>query len=152
MLGSLTAEQCRHMLASRHIGRIGCSVKNKPTIIPITYVFDGKSIYCRSYEGTKITIMRRNPSVCFQVDHISSFRSWYSILAWGKFEELTKPSERKFVEKLFTERLAVYTLGDTVSLSRDFDHRPEIVEKRTAPVIWRIKIEELSGRYEKPGS
>jgi nitroimidazol reductase NimA-like FMN-containing flavoprotein (pyridoxamine 5'-phosphate oxidase superfamily) len=96
--------------------------------------------------------MRRNPSVCFQVDHISSFRSWYSILAWGKFEELTKPSERKFVEKLFTERLAVYTLGDTVSLSRDFDHRPEIVEKRTAPVIWRIKIEELSGRFEKPGS
>jgi nitroimidazol reductase NimA-like FMN-containing flavoprotein (pyridoxamine 5'-phosphate oxidase superfamily) len=152
MLGSLTPDQCRHILSAQHVGRIGCSFKNKPTIIPITYVFDGKSIYCRSYEGSKIRMMRRNPSVCFQVDHIASFRSWYSILAWGKYEELTTSADQKYVEKIFAERLAVYALGDTVSPNRDFDQRPQIVEKRTKPVIWRIKVEELSGRYEKPGT
>lgn len=140
------------MLSSQHIGRIGCSFKNKLTIIPTTYVFDGKSIYCRSYEGTKIRMMRRNPSVCFQVDHIASLRSWYSILAWGKFEELTTSADQKYVEKLFTERLAVYALGDTVSLSRDFDQRPQIVEKRAKPVTWRVKVENLTGRYEKPAN
>ena len=152
MLGTLTPDQCRHLLSVQHIGRIGCSFKNKPTIIPITYVFDGKAIYCRSYEGTKIRIMRRNPSVCFQVDHVASLRSWYSILAWGKYEELTTSADQKYVEKLFSERLAVYALGDTVSLNRDFDMRPQIVEKRTKPVVWRVKLEDLAGRYEKPGA
>lgn len=150
MLGSLTVEQCRHLLATNHIGRIGCSFKNKTTILPLTYVFDGKAIFCRSYEGTKIRIMRRNPSVCFQVDHIASLRSWYSILAWGKYEELTTVAEQKAVEKLFNERLAVFALGETVSLSREFDQRPHIVEKRLKPVFWKIKVEDLSGRYEKP--
>jgi nitroimidazol reductase NimA-like FMN-containing flavoprotein (pyridoxamine 5'-phosphate oxidase superfamily) len=150
MLGTLTAEQCRHLLGTNHIGRVGCAFKNKPTIVPITYVFDGKAIFCRSYEGTKIRIMRRNPSVCFQVDHIASLRSWYSVLAWGKYDELTTASEQRNVEKLFSERLAVYALGETVSLNRDFDQRPQIVEKRTKPVFWKIKVEELNGRYEKP--
>lgn len=152
MLGSLTPEQCRHLLSSQHIGRIGCSFKNKPTIIPITYVFDGKSIYCRSYEGTKIRVMRRNPSVCFQVDHIASLRSWYSILAWGQYEELKSAAEQKYVDKLFNDRLAVYALGDTVSPTRNFDHRPQVVEKRIKPVIWRVRIEDLTGRYEKPAA
>lgn len=150
MLGSLTPDQCRHLLASQHIGRVGYSFKNQPTIIPTTYVFDGKAIYCRSYEGSKIRVMRRNSSVCFQVDRIDSLRSWYSILAWGKYEELTTGSEQKYVEKLFSEQLAAYAMGETVSPYRDFDERPRIVEKRVKPVTWRIKIEELAGRYEKP--
>jgi nitroimidazol reductase NimA-like FMN-containing flavoprotein (pyridoxamine 5'-phosphate oxidase superfamily) len=150
MLGVLTAEQCRHLLTTNHIGRVGCAFKGKPTIIPITYVFDGKAVFCRSYEGTKIRIMRRNPSVCFQVDHIASLRSWYSVLAWGKYEELTSAADQRNVEKLLAERLAVYALGETVSLSREFDQRPQIVEKRIKPVFWRIKIEDISGRFEKP--
>lgn len=94
--------------------------------------------------------MRRNPSVCFQVEHIASLQSWYSVLAWGKYEELTTSSEQRYVEKLFSEQLAVFTTGETVSLSREFDQRPHVVEKRTRPVVWRIKIEELTGRFEKP--
>lgn len=152
MLGSLTPEQCRHLLNANHIGRVGCAFKNRPTIIPITYVFDGKAIYCRSYEGTKIRIMRRNSSVCFQVDHIASLRSWYSIIAWGRYEELTSSADQRNVEKMFQERLAVFALGETVSLNREFDQRPHIVEKRTKPVFWRIRIEELTGRYEKPAA
>lgn len=150
MLGSLTPEQCRHLLSSIHIGRVACVFKGKPTVVPITYVFDGKDIYCRSYEGTKIRVMRRNPSVCFQVDHISSFRSWHSIIAWGKYDELTTPAEQKYVDKLFVERLGMYSLGETVSLSREFDQRPHIVEKRLKPVTWRIRVEDMAGRYEKP--
>lgn len=150
MLGSLSPEQCRHLLATQHIGRVGYSFKNVPTIIPTTYVFDGKAIYCRSYEGNKVRVMRRNSSVCFQVDHIVSLRSWYSVLVWGKYDELTTPAEQKYIEKLFVEQLAAFALGDTVSPYRDFDERPRIVEKRVKPVVWRIKVEELSGRFEKP--
>ncbi|MGC3943038.1 MAG: pyridoxamine 5'-phosphate oxidase family protein [Chryseolinea sp.] len=151
MLGSLTPEQCRHLLTTQHIGRVGFSFKNKPAIIPTTYVFDGKAIYCRSYEGSKIRVMRRNSSVCFQIDHIVSLRSWYSVLAWGKYDELTTAAEQKYMEKLFSEQLTAYALGETVSPNRDFDERPRIVEKRIKPVTWRIKVEDLTGRYEKPG-
>ncbi|MEJ1237043.1 pyridoxamine 5'-phosphate oxidase family protein [Chryseolinea sp. T2] len=150
MLGILTPEQCRHLLSTQHIGRVGYSFKNKPAILPTTYVFDGKAIYCRSYEGSKIRIMRKNPTVCFQIDQIVSLRHWYSVLAWGTYDELTTLSEQKYTEKLFSEHLAVYALGETVSPYRDFDERPRIVEKRVKPVTWRIKVEDLAGRFEKP--
>lgn len=149
MLGSLTSDQCRHLLTINHVGRIAFSQRSKPTIIPITYVFDGKSIYCRSYEGTKIRVMRKNPSVCFQMDFISSLTNWYSVLAWGVYEEMGTPSELRYVDKLFAERLSVFTLGETVNLGREFDNRPQIVEKRLKPVTWRIKVDEFNGRYEK---
>ena len=78
-------------------------------------------------------------------------RSWYSILVWGKYEELTTPADQKYTEKLFSEQLTVFALGETTSPHRVFDERPRIVEKRTKPVIWRIKMEDVAGRYEKPG-
>ncbi len=150
MLGSLTSEQCRHLLASNYVGRVGFVLSKKPFILPITYVFDGKAIYCRSYEGTKINAMRKSSSVCFQLDHIESLTRWYSVLAWGRYEELKAPADQKYVERLFSEHLMVHQLGETVSLSREFDQRPHVVEKRKKPVTWKIKIQELTGRFEKP--
>ena len=71
------------------IGRIGCSNGSKTYIVPISYAYDGECVYCHTHEGMKIEYMRRNPNVCFEVDHQHNMANWQSIIAWGVFEELT---------------------------------------------------------------
>ena len=33
-------------------------------------------------------MMRENPWVCVEVDHMDNLANWRSVIAWGRFEEL----------------------------------------------------------------
>jgi uncharacterized protein len=149
MLGSLTPEQCKYILHSNHVGRIGCHAQGKVMVIPITYVSDGEHIYGYSLEGKKIQMMRTNPEVCFEVDCIENLANWRSVIAWGKFEELKSPYSQAKARKLFLERLLPLTAGETVDPSREFACPPHIVEKKLKPVVYRITLNEITGRFEK---
>jgi len=83
MLGRLTDDQIDHVLNTQFIGRIGCSMKNKMYVVPVTYVFHEGHIYVHSKEGLKIKMMRDNPEVCFQVDKIENMTNWRSVILWG---------------------------------------------------------------------
>lgn len=149
MLGSLTPEQCKYILQSNHVGRIGCQSNGKILIVPITYVSDESYIYGYSLEGTKISAMRKNPNVCFQVDCIDDLANWRCVIAWGKFEELKSPYAQAKARKLFIERLEPIRVGETVDPSREFANPPKIVQKKMKPVVYRISLNELSGKFEK---
>lgn len=149
MLGELTPDQCKYILQSNHIGRIGCYANGKVLVLPVTYVSDDKYIYGRSLEGTKISMMRKNPDVCFQVEEIESLSSWRSIVVNGEFEELTSETAQKNAGKLFEQRLAPLTLGETISPTREVANPPKEVSKKSKPVIYRISIDNISGRFEK---
>lgn len=149
MLGSLTPKQCKYILESNAIGRIGCYADGKMMIVPITYVSDGKSIYCHSMEGTKISMMRKNPNVCFQVDCIESLTNWRSVMATGKFQEIKTPSQQQKAKTLFIERLSPLRLGESADPARDFGNPPHIIQKKQRPVLFKIEIKSLTGRYEK---
>ena len=53
----------------------------------------GNILYAHSLEGLKISIMRKNPTVCFQVDTMKDMADWESVLLWGTFEELTNEKD-----------------------------------------------------------
>jgi hypothetical protein len=43
-----------------------------------------RRIVCgHSADGLKITMMRANPHVCFEVDHRENLANWRSVVAWG---------------------------------------------------------------------
>ena len=42
----------------------------------------------------KLNMMRENPKVCFQVEHLENMVKWQSVICWGEFEELTDINER----------------------------------------------------------
>lgn len=149
MLGKLTSKQSEFILLSNYIGRIGCSVNNKPLIIPVTYVYNKKFIYGRSLDGVKIALMRKNPNVCFQVDVIDNLANWRSVLVQGKFEELKTEASEKIARDLFHERLLPITLGETVDPSRELAEPPHRVQKILKPITYRISVDEISGRFEK---
>jgi len=64
------------VLTSQLIGRIGCHADNVTYVVPVSYVYDGDSIYSHTHEGMKINMMRENPDVCFEADkHEDTVRS-----------------------------------------------------------------------------
>lgn len=147
MIGTLTKGQCQRILIASMIGRIGCHSSGKTYVIPITYVFDGGYIYAHSKEGLKIEMMRKNPDVCFQVDQVDNLANWRSVIVWGKFEELTTAEEQEVALKALINGLHAMHTGDSVKPPKSNEDMNPRKEKK--PVIYRISIEEMSGRFEK---
>jgi len=148
MLGTLTSEQIENVLRTQMTGRIGCYADNEIYIVPVTYAYHDGFIYAHSKEGRKIRMMRMNPNVCFQVDAMENMANWRSVLAWGQFEELKTQEEQKYGMHILANRLTPYTTSTTVRRPTEPVH-PKIVEKRTKPVIYRIRVEKSTGRFEK---
>lgn len=148
MLGELTYNQIDQVLLRQTIGRIACSVNDKTYIVPITYAFDGNYIYAHSREGMKIKMMRKNPEVCFAVDEIDNMANWRSVITWGRYEELKAEPQRQKAMNLLLDRIAPLLNGET-SHTQDHSHPPEIVEKKERAIVFRVKITEKTGRFEK---
>lgn len=150
MLGTLTPEQCRFILLQNHVGRIGCSSERKVLIIPVTYVFDGDYIYGYSLNGEKVDMMRKNTNVCFEVDTIENLANWRSVIVNGEYEELNNDATDRKIRRLFEDRLGPLVKGETLHPSRELADPPRRILKNQKPVLYRIKIKSLSGRFEKP--
>ena len=150
MIGSLTYDAAKEVLQSNILGRIGCSDGNKIYVVPINYVFDGKYIIAHSVLGMKIRMMRKNPNVCFEVDEMKNLRNWKSVIAWGEYQELTDERDRYAAMKLFVDRTLHMKISETAIPPETSEIR---VHPRSPgnikPVIYRIVIEEITGRYEK---
>ena len=151
MLGALIRVQCEHVLKCELVGRIGCAAADKVYIIPVTYVFHDKFIYAHSKEGLKIRMMRKNPKVCFQVESRESMRHWRSVILWGRYEELKSSSEQKKALKILSDHLLPFLLSDSLRPVGYVD-APRQVERERKPVIYRISIDEITGRFEKGDS
>lgn len=147
MLGKLTTEQCEQILSAEVIGRIGCYADHEVSIVPVTYVFDRGVVYAHSKEGNKIDMMRKNPKVCFQVDRIENMANWRSVIGWGVFEELKEKADQENALRVLRERLSPLTTSDSVRPSQNAD--PNEVRKERRPVLYKISLYKLSGRFEK---
>jgi uncharacterized protein len=148
MTDALSDEQIRHLLYTQLVGRIGCCADGQLYVVPVTYAYHDNYIYAQSREGKKVQLMRKNTAVCFQVDAIQDMCNWRSVIIWGVYEELSSEPEREAAIKILRERLAPFATGETVRPHR-VKHPPEIVEKERKAVVYRIKIQKSSGRYEK---
>lgn len=147
MLGELNDNQIDHVLYREVIGRVGCYADHKIYVVPITYAFDGQYIYAHSQEGLKIDMMRKNPNVCFEVDAMENMANWRSVIVWGEYEELKTEEQKRAGMKLLTDRFLPMMISAT--LKPWHGHPPEIVEKGTHAIVFRINVHEKTGRFEK---
>ena len=137
------------MLRDNVLGHIGCSDGTKVYVVPVNYAYDGHFIIAHSLPGMKIDIMRKNPSVCFEVDEIKGSNEWKSVVAWGTFQELTDERDRYYAMKIFVDRMIHLKISETAK-------PPELGENRVhprsegniRPIIYRIVISESTGRFE----
>lgn len=150
MIAELSHKQMEDILTRGIIGRIACHQNNKTYIVPTTYVYSKAYLYAHSKDGMKISMMRKNPLVCFQVDEIDSMVSWRSVIVWGEFQELTTAPEQKRAEDLLRDRFEPLTTSESTRRPPENINPPHIVEKDLKAILFRIKITEMTGRFEKP--
>ncbi len=147
MLGELNSDQIKNVLSSQVLGRMACTDGTTPYITPVTYTYDGEYIYGQTNEGKKLDILRKNPTVCFEVDMMTDMRNWKSVIINGKFQELQGEDSRKAHDILFGKIFQLMTSSSIHS------HEHEIAgtiddANREKFTMYRIKIEEMTGRFE----
>ncbi len=139
MLGKLTQKQIDEVLRASTIGRIGATADGRTYVVPITYVYDGDSVYGHSVLGQKIRMMRTNPDVCFEVEDIDDMANWRTVIARGRYEELTGDLAVA-AAKLIAARIGPLSTSETAGPSG---------RGRGKQVSYRIRLVERTGRFEK---
>jgi nitroimidazol reductase NimA-like FMN-containing flavoprotein (pyridoxamine 5'-phosphate oxidase superfamily) len=147
MIGNLNPEEINEVLHQHIVGRIGCHAGGKTYVVPVSYAYDGESIFAHSSDGMKIKIMRQNPDVCFEVDDINNMANWKSVIAFGRFEEILDPDRRKQAVQLLLDRILPLNSSITTHLGKEWPFRPSDLNSITG-IVYRIAIQEKTGRFE----
>jgi uncharacterized protein len=148
MLGKLDEQKMKSLLSSQVLGRLACSDGKQPYIVPVTYTYDGEYIYGQTNIGKKLKMLRKNPMVCFEVDTMTDMRHWQSVIVFGKFEELDKAAAKKARDILFDRVFSLMT-SSTIHGHGHAANSQVDDSKRVKHVMYRIKIERITGRFEK---
>jgi hypothetical protein len=150
MLGELNHTEIEQLLNNQHLGKLGVTDGNMVYIVPVNYVYDGKYIIGHSTEGMKIRLMRQKPDVCFLVENIQEMNQWETVIAWGRFEEITDEEEKQQAMELLWKKMLKLKVGDTAMPPHASAERPrERQAGYTSVVIWRIALNKKTGRFER---
>ena len=136
---TLSDQEARELFQHTRVARLGCIVNNEPYVVPINCHFQDNYIYSHSLPGLKISGLRENPAACVQVDEIESDFHWRSAIAFGKYEEITKPNERAEILNALLHRFPMLTPVES-AIAVD-GSAPEVI-------VFRIKTERLTGVSE----
>ena len=108
----LPADECRKLLATRQLGRIGLAGGPFPLILPVNYVLDGDAVVIRT-DSPKITAAADHTRVAFEVDDVDErTRSGWSVLVQALAEEVTGARRDELVERLRTAGGTPWALGE----------------------------------------
>lgn len=148
MIGELSHIEIEEVLKHQIVGRIGCHAGDMTYVVPISYAYDSTYIYGRTKEGMKITLMRKNANVCFEVDEMKDMANWKSVIAWGKFEELIEKTTRIKALQHLADRILPLISSETTHLSPEWPF-PDGNINDIDGIVFRIKLEKKTGRFEK---
>lgn len=139
MITTLNEGRARELLRSTEVARLGCIANGEPYITPINYTFEDDCVYSHSLPGLKITALRKNPRACIQVDRVESDLRWTSVLAFGNFEEVVKPSERKEIMSKLLKRFPMLTPVES-AIAEDGGS--------SEVIVFRIRVDRVTGVSE----
>jgi nitroimidazol reductase NimA-like FMN-containing flavoprotein (pyridoxamine 5'-phosphate oxidase superfamily) len=136
---SLLEKEGQELLTSAKIGRLGCVDNSEPYVVPINYIFEDGSVYSHSLPGRKIDILRSHPRACLQVDDVENDFSWRSAIAYGNFEEIHEPGERRAILRRLLSRFPLLTPVESI-----------MAHDASAPdsVVFRLRIDRITGMAE----
>jgi nitroimidazol reductase NimA-like FMN-containing flavoprotein (pyridoxamine 5'-phosphate oxidase superfamily) len=143
VIHELTAAECRQLLADNTLGRLACAKSDQPYITPLFYYFDttDNCLYSFATVGQKIEWMRDNPKVCIEVDQIVDQFHWTTVVASGRYEELSDAAGASLVlerARVLFERNPNWWLPATGRLAS--------AGERETPIVYRIRIDRATGR------
>jgi len=140
MTRMLDETEALNFIAAGKIGRLGCVDNGEPYVVPINYVFQDMSIYSHSMPGRKIDVLRAHPRACLQVDEIQDDLNWRSVIAFGNFEEIRVPSDRRSILGKLLSRFPLLTPVESL-----------MAQDAAAPdsIVFRIIVDRITGVEEQ---
>jgi uncharacterized protein len=92
VIREMSEAECLHALSKGRLAKLACAHENQPYVVPVYLTYDEatRCLYGFTTPGQKIEWMRANPLVCVEVDDITAYDQWVSVIAFGRFEELTE--------------------------------------------------------------
>jgi len=139
MMKMLSEDEARKLFQFGKVVRLGCIVNGEPYVVPINCHLEEDYLYSHSLPGLKISGLRENLRACVQVDEIESDLHWRSAIAFGTFEEITKPGERTEVLNKLLRKFPMLTPVESAIA----------VDGAAADVIvFRIRIDRITGVCE----
>ena len=93
VIREMSREECLRVLAESRLARLACAHENQPYVVPVYLVshqlsIDEACLYGFTTPGQKVAWMRANPLVCVEIDEVTAYDQWVSIIAIGRYEEL----------------------------------------------------------------
>lgn len=147
MIGKLNEEQIDDLLSKQLIGRIGCIANGLVYVVPISYAYDGESIYAHTSEGLKIDGMRQNPDVCFEVENLKDMANWQTVIAWGKFEELKESDEQNKALQLLLDRQLPIISSSTTHLGKSWPFTAA-ESGQIEGIFFKVTLTKRTGKFE----
>jgi nitroimidazol reductase NimA-like FMN-containing flavoprotein (pyridoxamine 5'-phosphate oxidase superfamily) len=147
LIQDMTPDSCFSLLAGTRIGRIACSQGNQPYITPFSFVYDEQFIYGFATVGQKIDWMRANPLVCVEIEHIVTREEWQTVVALGRYQELSNTAEFEEIRVTAHDLLAKLPdwwepgYANTVHLG---------AARELTPIYFRVSVDEISGHQAVP--
>ncbi len=148
MVGLLDDAEIDALLYREVVGRLGCHARGRIYVVPITYVYAEGAIIGHSTEGLKLQMMRENPQVCVQVDRIQDLRNWKSVIAWGRFEELTGGAASHAMAQLMGKMLPLTATHDRSQTPKTLTHQHRALTEGVSAVVFCVRVTEKTGRFE----
>jgi nitroimidazol reductase NimA-like FMN-containing flavoprotein (pyridoxamine 5'-phosphate oxidase superfamily) len=149
MLGELNEKQIEDLLTQQVTGRLGCNADGVTYVVPLNYNYNNSIIYAHAALGKKIEMMRKNPDVCFQVDSIRSVFEWESVIAWGRFEEITDIDEKQQAMQGIIHRIMPLVTNPTGHPSHGITDNEYDIGFSVELIVYKIVLSKKTGRYEK---
>jgi nitroimidazol reductase NimA-like FMN-containing flavoprotein (pyridoxamine 5'-phosphate oxidase superfamily) len=137
---TLTDAQCRKLLSRNYVGRLAYTFRDAVDIVPIHYAYEKGWIYARTSPGQKLTKLRHNRWVAFEVDEVYGMLDWSSVVVRGALYVLDSTSATTDVLEA-----AIATLRKRFPTAFT-DQDP--VSFRTA--LFRIHVDAITGRRATP--
>jgi uncharacterized protein len=139
----MTYRECWNTLAAARLVRLACALENQPYIVPISFAVSDEFVYSFAQPGQKIDWMRRNPRVCLEMDDVRQVDQWTSVIAEGRYEELSSAPDREHAHALLQQRPMWWQPG-AVSRTRAGSHA------KAEPIFYRIRVERIAGLIGTP--
>ncbi len=153
-----TSQEMELLLEEAAVGRLAVTTKDGPYVVPVNFAFETGHIYFHSADvGTKMGLMKENPSVCFEVDQyirtveassLCGYDTAYrSVIAFGKARILEDAEEKAKALRLIVSK---YVRPEE---ARKLETR--IVEAHRSShgsrtIVVDILIQQMTGKHHVP--
>lgn len=132
----LSPDEVTAVLARNTFGRLAYSFRDRVDVRPLSYVYADGWLYGRTEDSDKLTTLRHNQWVAFEVDEVRGPFDWVSVVVHGGFYLLSPVGAGRERWEEAVERLRRVSPH---ALTAD-DPTPHRM------VLFRIAVQELSGR------